>query len=285
MTIELTHLNELCRTVAVWRAEGARVALVPTMGALHAGHLSLVEAAKKLADRVVVSIFVNPTQFGPNEDFSRYPRPLIDDLSLLRAAGADAAWLPDMPTMYPPGFATSMHIAGITEGLCGAFRPGHFDGVATVVTKLLNQVAPDVALFGEKDYQQLCVIRQAVRDLDIPVEIHGVPTLREADGLAMSSRNRYLMADERATAAQIYVTLQQVADAIRSGENVAETLALSSKKLLAAGFAKVDYLELRAEKNLAPIDRFEPSARLLTAAWLGTTRLIDNVSLTPSSVS
>ena len=279
MTVEITHLNELRSTVAQWRAAGERVALVPTMGALHAGHRSLMDAAKTKANRVVASIFVNPIQFGPNEDFNRYPRPLADDLAVLRAAGVDAVWLPDVPTMYPQGFASSIHIGGLTEMLCGAFRPGHFDGVATVVAKLFNQVMPDIALFGEKDYQQLCVIHQLVRDFDMHVAVHGVPTLREADGLAMSSRNRYLSEQERATAATIYATLQQAAEAIRSGANVAETLASGIETLLTAGFTKVDYLELRAEKTLAPLDRFEPSARLLTAAWLGTTRLIDNIAV------
>jgi pantoate--beta-alanine ligase len=279
MTLELTHLNELRSTVAQWRAAGEVVALVPTMGALHAGHLSLVEAAKTKATKVVASIFVNPAQFGPNEDFNRYPRPLADDLALLRAAEVDAAWLPDVATMYPQGFASSMHINGVSEGLCGAFRPGHFDGVATVVTKLFNQVMPDIALFGEKDYQQLCVIAQLVHDFDMPIAVHGVPTLREADGLAMSSRNRYLSADERKIAASIYATLQQAAEAIRGGANVPETLAFSIKQLLAAGFTKVDYFELRAEKTLASLDNFQSPSRLLTAAWLGTTRLIDNISV------
>jgi len=189
------HLSDfpaLRAAVAAWRGAGERVALVPTMGALHEGHLHLVAEAKRLAPRVVVSIFVNPTQFGPNEDYARYPRDVAADLAVLSGAGADAAWTPDVATMYPAGFATRIDVAGLTDGLCGPLRPGHFSGVATVVTKLLNQVRPDVALFGEKDFQQLQVIRQVVSDLDMAVAIHGVPTIREADGLAMSSRNRYL---------------------------------------------------------------------------------------------
>ncbi len=203
--------------VAAWRAAGERVVLIPTMGALHDGHLALVAEARRIGRRTVASIFVNPTQFGPNEDFARYPRDLDADLALLARAGADAAWTPSVETMYPPGFATRIEVAGLTDGLCGPFRPGHFAGVATVVTKLLNQVRPDVALFGEKDFQQLRVLQQVAADLDLPVEIRGVPTVREPDGLALSSRNRYLSAEERAVAPKLHAVLSEIASASRSG--------------------------------------------------------------------
>jgi pantoate--beta-alanine ligase len=280
MVHALTSLTQLRETVGQWRAAGQKVALVPTMGALHSGHMQLVAEAKKYADHVVVSIFVNPTQFGPNEDFNRYPRPLERDLSLLAEEGASAAWLPTVDEMYPQGFQTSIHVAGVSEGLDGAFRPGHFDGVATVVTKLLLQVAPDIALFGEKDYQQLCVIRQLVSDLNIPVQIKGVSTVREASGLALSSRNQYLSDDHRTVAAQIHAQLQAAAHALKQAPaEVASTLAQAKQKLLAAGFSKIDYLELREANHLRPLEHFEAPARLLVAAWLGTTRLIDNITV------
>ncbi|MES2983643.1 MAG: pantoate--beta-alanine ligase [Pseudomonadota bacterium] len=277
--MEWTTVAQMRAAVAGWKAAGEQVALVPTMGALHAGHLALVEAARAQAQRVVVSIFVNPTQFGPNEDFDRYPRPLARDLALLRAAGADGAWLPTVAEMYPHGFATSIRVGGVSAGLDGDARPGHFDGVATVVSKLLLQVAPAVALFGQKDYQQLCVIKRVVADLDIPVRILGVPTVREADGLALSSRNQYLTAAERAIAPALQAALVRVAAALVGGAAVAPVLAAAVEQLLAAGFAKVDYLELRAEDTLAPLAAYQPPARLLVAAWLGTTRLIDNLTV------
>ena len=276
----ISHLAGLRETVAQWRKAGETVALVPTMGALHHGHLQLVAAAKTHADRVVVSIFVNPTQFGPNEDFDRYPRPLEKDLDLLREVEADAAWLPTVAEMYPHGFSSAVHVSGVSEGLCGAFRPTHFDGVATVVSKLLLQVMPDVALFGEKDYQQLCVIQRLVADLNIPVRILGVPTVREADGLALSSRNRYLSATEREIAAQIYATLRGAAEQLlRKPEEVAAILQNATQALLEAGFASVDYLELRAEESLVPQAKYLAPARLIVAARLGTTRLIDNIKV------
>ncbi|TXN47302.1 pantoate--beta-alanine ligase, partial [Methylobacterium sp. WL18] len=216
-----SDLATLRQRVGAWRRAGERVVLVPTMGALHVGHLALVAEARRIGRRVVASIFVNPTQFGPNEDFSRYPRDLEADLALLGQAGADAAWTPAVETMYPPGFATRIDVAGLTDGLCGPFRPGHFSGVATVVTKLLNQVGPDIALFGEKDFQQLRVIQQAVADLDLAVEIRGVPTVREADGLALSSRNRYLTPEERAVAPRLHAVLADIAAATRGGSPVA----------------------------------------------------------------
>ncbi len=265
--------------VAHWRAQGARIVLVPTMGALHAGHLALMEEARRLGERVIASIFVNPTQFGPNEDFSRYPRDLARDLELLGQARVDAAYAPSAEAMYPEGFSTSLQVAGLSEGLCGAFRPGHFSGVATVVTKLLNQVGPDVALFGEKDFQQLQVIRRAVRDLDLRVEIRGVPTLREADGLALSSRNRYLDEDERARAPRLHAVLRDVAEGLRRGEAATLLVAEGRAALERAGFAPVQYLEVRDAETLQPVERVERPARVLAAAYLGRTRLIDNVAV------
>ncbi|MEE7446595.1 pantoate--beta-alanine ligase [Methylobacterium radiotolerans] len=261
--------------VATWRAAGERVVLIPTMGALHDGHLALVAEARRIGRRAVASIFVNPTQFGPSEDFSRYPRDLDSDLALLAQGGADAAWTPGVETMYPPGFATRIEVAGLTEGLCGPFRPGHFAGVATVVTKLLNQVRPDVALFGEKDYQQLRVIQQAVADLDLPVEIRGVPTVREPDGLALSSRNRYLSAEERAVAPKLQAVLTEIAAASRNGTPVAGRIAAGRAALEAAGF-RVQYLAVCDARTLVPVERVDGPARVLVAAFLGRTRLIDN---------
>ncbi|SDN34166.1 pantoate--beta-alanine ligase [Methylobacterium phyllostachyos] len=264
--------------VTTWRAAGERVVLVPTMGALHAGHLALIAEARRIGQRAVASIFVNPTQFGPNEDFARYPRDLEADLALLREAGAAAAWTPSVETMYPPGFATRIEVAGLSEGLCGPFRPGHFAGVATVVTKLLNQVCPDVALFGEKDFQQLRVIQQAVSDLDIPVEIRGVPTLREPDGLALSSRNRYLSPEERAVAPKLHAVLSDIAAASRNGTGVAGRIAAGRAALEVAGF-RVQYLTVCDARTLAPVERVDGPARVLAAAFLGRTRLIDNLAV------
>lgn len=277
MTLELTSLSSLRSTVANWRAAGDSIALVPTMGALHSGHIALAKMAQTKAKRVVVSIFVNPTQFGPNEDFHRYPRPIENDLKLLREAGVDAAWLPSVTEMYPEGCSTSVKAGSASAGMDGDARPGHFDGVATVVAKLLLQVAPDVALFGQKDYQQLCVIKQLVADLNINTHIIGVPTVREADGLALSSRNQYLSSEERVIAPTLHATLREASHALVSGDAMDAVLARAKAAILAAGFAKVDYLELRAEDTLAPLSTFAPPARLLVAAWLGKTRLIDNI--------
>lgn len=277
MTLELTSLSSLRSTVANWRAGGDTIALVPTMGALHSGHITLAKAAQTKANRVVVSIFVNPTQFGPNEDFHRYPRPIENDLKLLREAGVDAAWLPSVSEMYPEGCSTSVKAGMASAGMDGDARPGHFDGVATVVTKLLLQVAPDVALFGEKDYQQLCVIKQLVADLNISTRILGVSTVREADGLALSSRNQYLSQQERAVAHKLNAALREASQGLMSGGAVDAVLAHANAAILAVGFAKVDYLDLRAEDTLAPLSTFQPPARLLVAVWLGKTRLIDNI--------
>ena len=279
--LRFSDLAPLRQSVGAWRRAGERVVLVPTMGALHVGHLALVAEAQRIGRRVVASIFVNPTQFGPNEDFSRYPRDVEADLALLGQAGADAAWTPAVETMYPPGFATRIDVAGLTDGLCGPFRPGHFSGVATVVTKLLNQVGPDVALFGEKDFQQLRVIQQAVADLDLAVEIRGVPTVREADGLALSSRNRYLMPEERAVAPRLHAVLAGIAAAARGGSPVAGPVADGRAALEAAGF-EVQYLAVCDTRTLAQVERVErveAPARVLAAAFLGRTRLIDNVAV------
>jgi pantoate--beta-alanine ligase len=267
---------------AVWRDAKFRIALVPTMGALHEGHLALVRLARLRADRVIVSIFVNPTQFGPNEDFAAYPRQEGADLAKLGTAGADGVFVPSVDEIYPAGFATKVSVAGLTEGLDGVFRPGHFDGVATVVAKLLIQAAPDLALFGEKDYQQLQVIRRMARDLDLPVAIEGVPTIREGDGLAMSSRNAYLNPAERAIAPLLHQVLRDCLDQLQTGAAVADCLAAGVGRLLAAGFSSVDYLALCGAEDLQPLSEFDRPARLLVAARLGRARLIDNIAAVPT---
>ncbi len=285
-------VKDLRKSIATWRSAGDAIALVPTMGALHDGHLALVKLAHKKASRVVVSIFVNPTQFGANEDLSRYPRDEAGDLAKLKATQADLVWAPPVGEMYQDGFATRIEPKGAALGLDGDMRPEHFGGVATVCAKLINQVTPDVAIFGEKDYQQLCVIRQLVRDLDLNVKIIGMPTVREKDGLARSSRNRYLSAAERAAAPALYREIANVAEDARllagsrklSGSPAAYLDALcleASERLRATGFQKVDYIAVRAAGTLAPVTAFTPDIKLrvLAAAWLGTTRLIDNVSV------
>jgi pantoate--beta-alanine ligase len=270
---------ELRRSIAGWRRAGETVALVPTMGALHAGHLALVTRARELCDRVVASIFVNPSQFGPNEDFTRYPRDEAGDAAKLAQARCDLLYAPVVEEIYPPGFAVTVTAGTIAEGLDGRFRPGHFAGVATVVTKLLLQAQADVACFGEKDYQQLQVIRRLTRDLDIPVRIEGVPTVREGDGLALSSRNAYLSPEERAIAPALQRTLREVARRIESGETIAAVLDAGRHELARAGFTKVDYLEACDAETLAPLTEADRPGRILTAAWLGRTRLIDNIPL------
>ncbi|CAA7612966.1 pantoate--beta-alanine ligase [Magnetospirillum sp. SS-4] len=268
---------ELRARVRYWRDQGLTIGMVPTMGALHQGHLSLVVKALEHADRVVTSVFVNPTQFGPNEDFSRYPRQEARDAELLEGAGCHLLFAPTVAEMYPDGFATSISVSGVSEGLCGDVRPGHFSGVATVVTKLLLQCLPDVAVFGEKDYQQLAVIRRFTRDLDIPVAILGAPTLREADGLAMSSRNAYLSAGDRAVAPALLRALTGIADGLRSGARASDLCPRAVGELLKAGFASVDYVEVRDADTLTPAETAERPVRILAAARLGATRLIDNI--------
>jgi pantoate--beta-alanine ligase len=273
----------LRREVDAWRAAGASVGLVPTMGALHRGHLALVARAKEACGRVVASLFVNPAQFGPGEDFTRYPRDEAADAAKLEAGGCDLLYAPGVPEMYPPGFAASVDPGPIAAPLEGRFRPGHFQGVATVVAKLLLQARPDLACFGEKDYQQLQVISRVVRDLDLPVRIEPVPIVREEDGLALSSRNAYLTPAERVRAPALNRALTQAAAQVRAGAapHAAEAQAVAA--LLAAGFAKVDYIAVCDAATLEALDRLDRPARVLAAAWLGATRLIDNLALLPGA--
>lgn len=268
--------------LAGWREARETVALVPTMGAIHAGHLSLVALAKTLATRVVASIFVNPTQFGPGEDFDAYPRDEANDAQALCDAGCALLYIPSADQMYPSGFSTTVHVSGLTEDLCGASRPHHFDGVATVVAKLLLQSAPHKAVFGEKDYQQLLMIRRIVRDLDIPIEIVGAPIVRETDGLALSSRNAYLSSGERNIAPRLHRTLQRMASNLMSGQSAEDAERWGRAELEGAGF-RVEYLTARDPDTLQPVHGPVKTARLLAAVRLGRTRLIDNLAV-PSEV-
>ncbi len=266
--------------VEAWRAAAESIALVPTMGALHAAHAALVAAARARADHVVATVFVNPRQFGEHEDLASYPRNEDADFRQLRAGGVELVFAPPVEEMYPERFATSVVMTGPAEGLCGAVRPGHFSGVTTVVTKLLLQCRPDLAVFGEKDYQQLIIVRQLVRDLDMPVAIAAIPTVREPDGLACSSRNAYLDAGARAVAPGLYLALREAVQEIAAGTDGAAAAAGARQSILAAGFEKVDYVELRRADSLDPVTRRDGTpARLLAAARLGRTRLIDNLSL------
>jgi pantoate--beta-alanine ligase len=279
------RVKSLREAVDTLRARGS-VALVPTMGALHEGHLTLVREAKVKADSVVVSIFVNPAQFGPNEDLDAYPRQLAEDSALLEGEGVDLLWAPPVSEVYPEGFATTVSVAGVSEGLCGASRPGHFDGVATVVCKLFNQVRPDLALFGEKDWQQLAVIRRMARDLDLthpPAEaIHGVATVREGDGLALSSRNRYLSPKHRSEAGVLPHAMQSAIKRIMDGTPVADAMARLEFDLVEQGFDSVDYAVLADAETLTPLSALgKRPARLLVAARIGGTRLIDNMPVGP----
>ncbi len=275
----IRQLESLRETIASLRGGGARIALVPTMGALHAGHIALIEAAKLVADTVVASIFVNPLQFAPGEDLARYPRRELQDARMLADAGCALLWMPGVDDMYPAGFATTISVGGVSEGLDGAARPGHFDGVATVVAKLFNQVAPNVALFGEKDFQQLAVIRRMVTDLNLPIEIVGVPTQREDDGLALSSRNIYLAPEDRARAIALPRALGVAARVISQGGDAAAALATARDALLAGGFDSVDYVELVDAETLAPLPDPARPRRLLAAARIAGTRLIDNIAV------
>jgi len=273
------NIEDLRQAVSNLRISGAPVAMVPTMGALHSGHVALVDAARARGTQVVVSIFVNPTQFGPNEDLDAYPRREAADVAMLEAAGVALLWAPDVAVMYPQGFATSISVSGVSERWDGAARPGHFAGVATVVTKLLQQVRPDSAFFGEKDYQQLAVIRRLVADLDMGIEIVGVPTQRDDDGLALSSRNAYLSPEERIAARALPRALGDARASIERGGDVAAALAAAVARLAEAGFDPIDYIALVDAATLEPIETLERPARLLAAAKLGRTRLIDNLAV------
>ena len=269
---------DLRRTVAAFRKAGRTVGLVPTMGALHEGHISLVKGALQRGDIPVTSIFVNPTQFGPNEDFAAYPRDEQGDFDKLRDAGCRIVFAPSKDEMYPGQQLTTVTVTGITDGLCGPLRPGHFQGVATVVSKLLLMAMPDRAFFGEKDYQQLQVIKRMVRDLSMPFEIVGMPTVREADGLAMSSRNRYMNPTERAVATGLYRELNAVAKAVRAGASCTAATAEASEALLAGGFDKIEYLTVVDAESLKPLEKVSGPARVIAAVRLGRTRLIDNIA-------
>jgi pantoate--beta-alanine ligase len=278
-------LEDLRKCLKTIRAKRETVALVPTMGALHDGHMALIEEAKRRSDRVVASIFVNPRQFGPNEDFDAYPRQQDSDARKLSAAGVALLWLPPVTAMYPEGFATTISVADLPDGLCGAARPGHFDGVATVVAKLFNQVRPDIAIFGEKDWQQLAIIRRMAADLDMDLDVVGVPTQREDDGLARSSRNAYLTPSERKAAVALPRALGAAAHAIEGGGDVDRAIEAAAAALRNAGFAPIDYVALVDARSLVPLERLDREARLLAAARIGKTRLIDNLAVSPNKAS
>ena len=269
----------LREAVEAWRRAGQKVAFVPTMGALHAGHLALVREGLARADVVAASIFVNPRQFGPGEDLSRYPRDEAGDSAKLREAGCALLYAPDVETMYPPGFASFVRVTGLPDVLCGAVRPGHFDGVATVVTKLLASARADYAVFGEKDWQQLAIVKRMAEDLDLGTEIIGAPIVRDADGLALSSRNLYLSKGHRAVALALPKALRHARDQLRHGGAVAPVLAEAALALARAGFDRVDYFELVDGETLANLLVPVPGARLMAAGVVGKTRLIDNMQV------
>ena len=273
-------LAELRATVAAWRKDGAKIAVVPTMGALHEGHLSLVRAALARAERVIVTLFVNPKQFNSAADLAAYPRTEDSDAAKLSPLGAHMLYAPNAEEIYPDGFATNVSVSGVSDGLCGAFRPGHFDGVATVVAKLFLQTQADLAFFGEKDFQQVHVVKRMAKDLDIPIEIVPCATVRETDGLAMSSRNVRLSAEDRAIAPKLVQALRAAAMRLTAGVAAEPVLRDATKAIEESGFARVEYLELRAEADLKPLARASAPARFLVAAWLGDVRLIDNVEVT-----
>lgn len=279
MTQVIRTSAELREKVAAWKRSGMLVGVVPTMGALHDGHLSLARAAREQSDRVIVTIFVNPMQFNNPDDLTKYPRDEAHDLALLEAEGVDVLFAPGVDEVYPDGFATTVSVSGVSAPLEGAFRPGHFDGVATVVSKLFGMTQAGRAFFGEKDWQQLQVVRRLVEDLNIPIRIIGCPTIREADGLAMSSRNVRLSAAERAQAPALHQIMQAAAAEIRDGAPVGETLMNAQAAILEAGFGAVEYLELRSVEGLRPMTSLSEPARMLVAAQLGDVRLIDNIAV------
>ena len=272
-------IAELRQHTSRWRIAGQSIGLIPTMGALHNGHLSLIKLAQGKCDRVIATIFVNPRQFLPNEDFDEYPRNEESDIQKLIEMGVDLLFAPKAPEMYQPDASTTVIISKLTDCLCATSRPGFFDGVGTVVTKLLIQALPDLAIFGEKDYQQLLVIKRLTRDLDIPTEIIGAPTIREADGLAVSSRNVFLSKANRETASKVFEILKKTATAIALGNDVLVTCEEARSELMLAGFSEIDYFEARHSETLELIQRFENSGRLFAAVWLGSTRLIDNLEI------
>ena len=272
-------IAELRQHTSRWRIAGQTIGLIPTMGALHNGHLSLIKLAQGKCDRVIATIFVNPRQFLPNEDFDEYPRNEESDIQKLIEMGVDLLFAPKAPEMYQPDASTTVVISKLTDCLCATSRPGFFDGVGTVVTKLLIQALPDLAIFGEKDYQQLLVIKRLTRDLDIPVEIIGAPTIREADGLAVSSRNVFLSQTNRETASKVFEILKKTATAIAQGNDVLVACEEARSELMLAGFSEIDYFEARHSETLELIQNFENSGRLFAAVWLGPTRLIDNLEI------
>ncbi|MEO3413437.1 pantoate--beta-alanine ligase [Roseovarius sp. CAU 1744] len=275
----LRKLADLRTETARWQAAGERIGVVPTMGALHDGHLSLVETAKKDCDRVIVTIFVNPMQFNNPDDLENYPRTEHEDARKLERFNIDVLYVPDGDQMYPDGFASTVTVAGLTDVLCGAHRPGHFDGVATVVAKLFLQSSARDAYFGEKDFQQLQIVRRMARDLDIPITVHGCPTIREIDGLAMSSRNLLLSDRARVKAPALNAEMERVAEEMANGSPFSALQAEAIRRIENAGFTKVEYLEVRANDNLELLDTPSRPARLLAAAWLAGVRLIDNISV------
>jgi pantoate--beta-alanine ligase len=277
--VTVQDVDGLRQRVRTWKQAGQSVALVPTMGALHRGHVRLMERARAMAERVIATIFVNPKQFGPREDFAAYPRREARDFEMLEKAGVHVLFAPDAAAMYPPGFSTSVKVSGLTDVLCGPLRPGHFEGVATVVTKLLLQAQPDIALFGEKDFQQLAVIKRFTTDLNIPTEVIGVPTVRESDGLAMSSRNMYLTAEERAKAPALHRAITNAAANIAKGIDPAAATSEAKSRIAQAGFGHIDYVEARHAESLELLKGGEKSGRVFAAAYLGRARLIDNVEI------
>lgn len=276
----IRQLGPLRDTLDGIRKSGRSLGFVPTMGALHAGHMRLVEVAKEQCDAVVVSIFVNPAQFSEGEDLDTYPRQEAEDRALLEAAGVELVWVPDLDQIYPSDYSTKVIVGGLSEGLDTLTRPDFFEGIATVVTKLFNQIRPDAAFFGEKDYQQLAILRRLSRDLDFTHEIVGVPTVRDFDGLALSSRNAYLTSEEREKASYLPKAMRQAANLIADGEGIAAVLEETKARLLASGFHTIDYLELRDANTLEAMEKFSEPARLFAAAHIGRTRLIDNIAVT-----
>ena len=275
-------VQQMVKIASAWRREGVDVAFVPTMGALHEGHLSLVRAAKKSHGRTVVSVFVNPMQFGPHEDFRQYPRNFRKDASLLSRTGVDVIFYPEVSDMFPDGFGTKVSVPGLSESLCGRFRPGHFDGVATVVAKLFAIVRPTAAFFGQKDYQQCKVIERMTQDLNLGVKIRSMPIVREKDGLAMSSRNQYLSAGERARAAGIYRVLGRAREAVQGGQGNAHILQAGARRQLTRqGIRRIDYVQIVDTDTLEPLSKVRSKAVMALAVWIGNTRLIDNMVLMP----